>query len=111
MDRSTFLDVRDGEDNAGTSRFDAATHLYCFQEVSKFYDLSFQSWVKCLFVTTPPLARRYCYPCLGCFSHRLDLEVNAMMEIDSDLKVNCMHSTMKFARKVKNAALLRNEAD
>lgn len=40
--------VRDDGDDAETSRFDAEAHLEYFEEVFKLYDLSFQSWFKCM---------------------------------------------------------------
>lgn len=52
-------------------------------------------------------------PSVGCKSHKLNLEVNRIIKEDNLLfkVIESVHATMKSARKLKNAAILRNITD
>lgn len=99
------------------NRFDAETHLEFFRKTFDFYKLSFDDWVVCLVCDNAKVNRRMARlsrkPCIGCKSHLLNLQVNSMVSKDSMLAstVDSVQETMKSAKKLKNAATLRNVTD
>lgn len=55
------------------------------------------------------IARLYQKQVIGCMSHRLNLQVNAMIEQHQDLSniLDQVHETMISAKQLKSAAVLR----
>ena len=103
---------------AETSSFNAEAHLNFFEQVLKFYNLQFNKWCRCLIgdnaSTNLRIAKISGIPHVGCASHKLHLEVNAMVSNHIDLKntIDSVRETMSDARsKLKNAAILRNITD
>lgn len=100
-----------------TARFDAETHLDFFKDIFNLYNLSFDEWALCLICDNAQVNRKLIRmsrkPGVGCISHKLNLEVNRMLNKDTCLTsvVESVHATIESARKLKNAALSRNITD
>lgn len=98
-----------------TTTFNAEVHLNFFRTCLEFYRQKVEEWCIC-FVgdnasTNLRVARLAKKTHVGCNSHKLNLEVHAMVEGHQDLKstINSVRDTMKSAKgKLKNAAVLRN---
>lgn len=100
-----------------TTKFNAEAHLQFFSEIFPFFGQEFSKWCLCLIgdncstnLKVASLAKK---PYVGCNSHKLNLEVNHMVDCHTQLKttIETVHETMREAKKLKNAALLRNPTD
>ncbi|KAI0556954.1 Ribonuclease H-like protein [Gracilaria domingensis] len=113
LEDDTVLD----ETNNETTTFNAETHAHFFNEIFPIFGQDFASWCVCLIAdncstnkkTASKLGKRF----VGCNSHKLNLEVNHMADRHSQGKqtIDSVHGTMKDAKKLRNAALLRNLTD
>ncbi len=107
----------DGDVEKESRHFDAETHLEFIEEVFQFYNLNLFEWVVCLICDNASinrhLARISSKPSVRFCSHKLNLEVNSMFSKDVTLKdtLSSVSATMKSARHLKNAAILRNLTD
>ncbi|KAI0560856.1 Ribonuclease H-like protein [Gracilaria domingensis] len=113
LEDNTVVDETDNE----TTTFNAGTHAHFFNEIFPIFGPDFASWCVCLIAdncstnkkTASILEKRF----VGCNSHKLNLEVNHMEDRHSQLEqtIDSVHGTMKDAKKLRNAALLRNLTD
>ena len=84
------------------------------RDIFKFYGHDFDKWCVALIgencSTNFKVASLLKKPHIGFPNHKLSLEVNLMVENQVALKqaIATIHKTMIDARKLKNAALLRN---
>ena len=97
--------------------FNAVTHVAFFNDIFQFFGQSFDQWCVCLIgdnCSTHVKVSELCgRPLVGCASHKLNLEVNGMInrcpQLNETLKN--IHNVMMSARKLKNSAILRNLTD
>lgn len=109
-------DEHSNEYDEATS-FNADTHYEFFKTTFPYYGLDFDAWCVCLIsdntATNVKISRLCRKPFVGCNSHLLNLEVNSMVKQHDDLNssIETVHETMREAKQLKNAALLRNITD
>lgn len=101
-----------------TVKFDADAHRNFFGETMKWYKVNAKKWIRASIAdnttTNLKIARDMGIPHVGCNSHKLNLDVERFVRNDSELSalIEKTHTLMTSAkRKLKNAALLRNETD
>ena len=96
---------------------DAECRIKLFRENFAFYKATFDSWCKYLISENAAVNGRIACisrkPMIGCISHKLNLDVNAMTKSDQSLSpvIEYVHEAMKSARSSKNAAMPRNLTD
>jgi len=109
-------DIEFDESDEAT-KFNAEAHLNFFRTIFIYYKQVFDQWVICLIgdnvavnIRTSRLAGK---PHVGCASHRLNLEVQAMVRKNKDMSgvIDSVHEIMKMAKRLKNQAILRNLTD
>lgn len=95
--------------------FNAATHLEFFRQNFTFFGQDLDKWCVCVFCENYNRNRKIATDCekpmVGCYSHKLNLEVNKMIDdvVDLNRVVKSIHKTMKAAKwRLKNPAMLRN---
>ena len=105
----------DSDDMNETISFNAETHLSFFRDNFEFFGQTFDNWCICLISdncnTNKKIASDCGKPMVGCYSHKLNLEVTRMISSTPDLKdtLASVHETMSAAKsKLKNKAMLRN---
>lgn len=98
-----------------TAVFNAKTHLQFFRDNFKFFGLTFEDWCVCLISdncsTNQKIATDCKKPMVGCYNHKLNLEVNEMISSAPDLTrvVQKVHRTIKAAKsRLRNSSMLRN---
>lgn len=98
-----------------TISFNATTHLSFFRDNFQFFGQDFNDWCVCLISdnckTNMKIASDCGKPMIGCYSHKLNLEVNRMINSTSDLDetLESIHDTMSAAKsRLKNKTMLRN---
>lgn len=85
-----------------------------FRDVFTFYGQEFDHWVLCMIEGNAAVNKRISILCLRAmvesFSHKLILDVNEMLSRNKSLYqlVDYVHQTMKIARSLKSAPVLRN---
>lgn len=106
---------KNDDDEIEATKSNAETHIKCFQDNFKFYNLDLFSWCKCFISENCKvnlrIARISKIPLVGCNNHKLSLEVNSMIESTASLKntIDEVRKTMDSAKnKIINAAMLRN---
>ncbi len=93
--------------DAEATSFNAEAHLQCFEEEFSFYEQQCKNWCLCLISddtnTNMKVARLSGKPIVGCSSHKLNVDMNAMTEGHGDLSrtVDRVHNTMKAANSKK----------
>ena len=101
-----------GDQTDETAAFNAKGHVQFFIEIFSFFGQDFSKW--CVFhigdncSTNLKVAAITCKTYVGCNSHKLNLEVDAMVDAHVQLKrtIESVHGTMRGANKLKNAAFL-----
>jgi hypothetical protein len=106
------------DEKSGTEavRFRADVFLNFFEStLNDFYNIDIRTWCKAIIAdntsTNRKVARDLGIPHIGCYSHKLNLDVEAMIEENPSLAstINKVHEVMSCAKlKLRNAALLRN---
>eukprot|EP00171_Calliarthron_tuberculosum_P003890 IDg3890t1 len=98
--------------------FDAETHVQHLVETFKFFDQDLSKWVLCSIAdncsVNKRIARILNVPHVGCMSHKLSSEVNAMVRADASLEntIKSVQETMTTCkRRLTNRAILRNLTD
>lgn len=98
--------------------FNARTHLSFFRDNFQFFGQRFDEWCVCVITDNCSTNRKIATDCgkpmIGCYSHKLNLEVNLMIKNmrDLDKTITCIHETMRAAKaKLKNTTMLRNLTD
>lgn len=85
----------------------AQAHLHYFREVFPYFEQEFDSWSVCLVAENASVNKkiaRICEkPMIGCMSHRLNLDINDMVETDDDLAhvLEKVNGKMKETRSLK----------
>eukprot|EP00171_Calliarthron_tuberculosum_P002904 IDg2904t1 len=111
--------IRFGSNNCqctdDATRFDAETHATHIREVFNIFRVDFDSWTVCQVADNCVVNERISdllnIPHVGCASHLLNLEVEAMVKADLALKhcLESVHATMSDCRSgLRNRAMLRN---
>ena len=103
------------EEEQETVAFNADTHLSFFRDNFEFFGQDFDKWCLCPISdncnTNKSIASKSGRPMVGCYSHKLNLEVNRMIKSTNELQdtINSVQETMAAAKsKLKNKAMLRN---
>lgn len=97
--------------------FDAHAHIQFFRETMEFYGQTIEKWCTCLIAdnasVNKSVSRILNKPHIGCLSHKLHLDVWDMISNYQELSdvIDSVQNTMKGARTLKNAAVLRNITD
>ena len=100
-----------------TTKCNAESHLFFLHEIFPFFGHSFDNWCLCLIgdncATNLKIASLCQKPYVGCCKYKLNLEVNKMIDEQASLKhcIDAIQNTLTDARKLKNAAILRNLTD
>ncbi len=96
----------------------AEVHLSFFKDCFEFYRIRSSDWCLWFFgdnaSTNLRIVKLARIPHVGCNSHKLNLEVNAMVDAHSDLRntIQSVRNTMTSARsELNNSAILRNITD
>eukprot|EP00171_Calliarthron_tuberculosum_P009475 IDg9475t1 len=100
---------------AETTRFDAVTHAAHIRDIFRIYDVNFEMWTVCQITDNCSVNSRISeileIPLVNCTSHLLNLQVEAMVRQDADMKacIDSVHDTMSDCRsRLRNRAMLRN---
>lgn len=118
---SPFGQVEDqGEDidqyNFEATLLDEGTHLEFFTKVFELCGLSFYGFVVCKISDEATIKMRLalisCKSCIDCYSHKLSLQSNAMIQNDVGLSesIDSVLTQWNFS-EVKNATVIRNMTD
>ena len=90
------------------TKFDAEAHIAFFRDVMKFYNCDFSKWCHCFIADNASvnlrISRLSKKPHVGCISHKLNLEVNHMVQNHADMErvINSIHETMRAVKmKIK----------
>ncbi len=103
------------EDSNGdeATTFNAEAHLQCFSEMLQFYGQDFKEWCVRLIAdnanTYLRAAKLAGVPHVGCASHKLNVEVNAVVRRHADLHhtIDAVHEKMKAAKTKLKTQLFR----
>jgi len=111
---SKASDLED-EENYEATEFDAVTHVRQLEDIFHIYGINFHEWMLCFIADNAPVNKRIAklieVPHVGCLSHKLNLEVNLMVENDKSLSnsISSIATTMKNCKtRIKCRAMLRN---
>ena len=103
------------EDDAEAVKFDAETHIQQIEEVFNIFNTELREWLICSIAdncrVNKKIARLLGVPHVGSLSHKLNLELKAMVNSDRILSttIDSIHSTMlNCKQKLKNRDMLRN---
>ena len=98
-----------------TTNFDAETHTSHIRAIFSLFGIDCSKWILCQVADNCNLNRAVSsqlrIPHVGCSNHKLNLEVERMVDNDSTLKdcIDSVHRTMTDCRsKLRNRAMLRN---
>lgn len=102
-------------DGYETTNFNGDNHWNCFRTVLDFFKMDFDNRYLCLIIDNASnniiVAKIPKLPHLGCCSHKLNIEVNAMVDRHLGLRIaiDSVGETMACAKsKLNNAAIVRN---
>lgn len=107
------IDTKDSSQDEAT-KFNTETRKQFFEESLNFYNIKLNERWKCLIAdktsVNHKIARLCGVPAIGCTNHRLNLQVERMIQEDSELGnvVESINSTTLEAKQLKNAAVFRN---
>lgn len=103
------------ECDAETTSFDSQTHAEHIRSIFSLYSIPISSWLICQVTdncnVNGLISELLSIPHVGCSSHKLNLEVETMVQADQNLKscLELVHTTMTDVRgKLRNRAMLRN---
>ncbi len=100
---------------AGATNFSASVHIRCSEDGVHIFGVNVLYWAMCQMADNRSvnacIADPIGIPHVGCGSHKLNVEVRAMISTDRVMQytIDSVHSTMKFWKSgLENRALLRN---
>jgi hypothetical protein len=109
----------DGDTASETVTFNADAHSNYFRTtLSDFYNIDITKWCKAIMAdntkTNIKITKDLGIPHVGCYNHKLNLDVEAMVRGNFELQktISNIHDVMACAKqKLRNAAVLRNITD
>jgi hypothetical protein len=115
----TPMPTADGQSQSEAVRFRADEFCNFFEHTLKdFYKVDIKKWCKAIIADNAPtnikITKDLKIPHVGCYSHKLSLDVEEMVKASDDMKntIAKVHDVMACAKqKLRNAALLRNITD
>lgn len=103
------------QENTEATRFDAETHVHQLEDIFRFYNCDVHDWTLCTIgdncAVNKRISRLLQVPHVGCMSHKLNLEVKAMVKRHHLLRstIDSVQQTMSDCkRRLRNRAILRN---